>query len=254
MSGKIIEMLIDYETLVAAVKESLLGKCPGWVDLDKESDIGCTVFKLRHWQLGDNLGEVKVRKVGDRSELSFSGPQRLPNCFSTQEEMDALKAARPDLDFTHRCAELSRKEREEGNELHRQREEHFDKVIRAMFNGLYHDVTLQRALQAKDNELVIRALTGLAGEELELKAEPQADSGKVDKEGPRVPSRPKDFKTWQVIWQKVKGQWDQGKNYQEMSEWLFKMHPQLACSPDILADIIRAGEAGRLRPTSTNSH
>jgi len=163
MSGAIVKMLVDYETLVAAVREALPGKCPGWVNVDEDSSkIGCTVFKLRQDQLGDNLGEVKVRKVGDCSELSYEGSQRLPNRFFTQEEMDTLKAARPDLDFIHRCAELSRKKRKEGDELHRRREEHFDKVIQAMFNGLYNDVALQGGLQ-------------LMGEEGQI--EPQVGSG-----------------------------------------------------------------------------
>jgi hypothetical protein len=65
-------------------------------------------------------------------------------------------------------------------------------------------------------------------------------------DGPRVPTRPKDQVRWQATWQKVKHQWQQGKGYQEMSEWLQRMHPELRCSPETLADLVWAGHAGVL--------
>jgi hypothetical protein len=178
-----IELRIDYETLVAVVREALPGKFH-WVDFDEESMLGCTVFKLRQRQLGDNLGEVMVRKVVDRSDLSYHGPQRLLDRRDpTQEEIDTLKAARPDMDWLQRGDELWRKIREEGDELHRRREEHFGKVIKAMFSGLYHDPILQRTLLAEGNVLQLKFLARLAGEKLELpqptEAEPQVDSGAV---------------------------------------------------------------------------
>ena len=65
-------------------------------------------------------------------------------------------------------------------------------------------------------------------------------------DGPRVPTRPKDRVRWQATWQKVKGQWQQGKGYTEMSDWLAKAHPELRCSAATLADLIQAGHAGLL--------
>jgi len=62
----------------------------------------------------------------------------------------------------------------------------------------------------------------------------------------RIPTRPKDLNRWRATWRKIKGQWKQSKSYEEMSTWLGKMHPNLGCAPETLADIIRAGEAGRL--------
>jgi CHAT domain-containing protein len=90
------------------------------------------------------------------------------------------------MDWLQRGDELWRKIREEGDELHRRREEHFGKVIKAMFSGLYHNPILQRALLAEGNVLQLKFLARLAGEELELpqptEAEPQVDSGAVGEE------------------------------------------------------------------------
>lgn len=62
----------------------------------------------------------------------------------------------------------------------------------------------------------------------------------------RIPQKPQVRKRWEVTWKRVKRQWDRDPNYKRISEWLTKMHRKLACSPETLADIIRAGEAGLL--------
>jgi len=62
----------------------------------------------------------------------------------------------------------------------------------------------------------------------------------------RVPQRLKDLTRWRATWGKVKAEWRKARSYEAISEWLGKMHPDLACSPETLADIVRAGEAGRL--------
>jgi hypothetical protein len=64
--------------------------------------------------------------------------------------------------------------------------------------------------------------------------------------GPRVPARPKDLVRWRATWQKVRAQWQQGKGYTAISQWLEAAHPELRCSPETLADIVQAGHAGRL--------
>jgi hypothetical protein len=64
--------------------------------------------------------------------------------------------------------------------------------------------------------------------------------------GARVPRRPKDLVRWHATWQKAKEQWQQGKDYSEISAWLLRVHPNLRCSPETLADIVRAGHAGLL--------
>ena len=65
---------------------------------------------------------------------------------------------------------------------------------------------------------------------------------------PRVPVRPRDKQKWRRCWALIKGQWQQCKNYEQISGWLARMHKEekLDYSPDIVADIIKAGEAGLL--------
>jgi hypothetical protein len=191
--GTIIELLIDYEVLVAAVREALSSKS---IDFDKESDIGYTVFKLRHWQLGDNMGEVKVRKVGDhRSELSYGEPLYLlsdrltpdadlveQNKKLSREILDAINAGESAIaiDLLQQGAEVTGKIYEQEEELYRRKQRYFEQAIQAMFNWLYHDTILRRALQTEGNEEAIRQLAWLAGEELSATTdEPQAGSGAV---------------------------------------------------------------------------
>ena len=63
---------------------------------------------------------------------------------------------------------------------------------------------------------------------------------------PRVPKRLKDLTRWRTTWPTVKSQYERGEGYLEMARWLEKTHPKLAVSSDVLADIIRAGVAGKL--------
>jgi len=173
MSSGIYEMLIPYDTLVAAVREALPGYC-NWVELDEKTMTGCTVFKLSYRELGDDLGEVSLRKVGaGRTELFIQGPRLLLSRQPTQEEKDALKAIHDKDERLQQELDLLHKIDNERDELHRRRKKHFRDVIQTMFNRLYHDTTLRRALQAAGNELMIKFLARLAGEG------PQADGGAV---------------------------------------------------------------------------
>ena len=62
----------------------------------------------------------------------------------------------------------------------------------------------------------------------------------------RVPRKPAVFNRWKVTWKRVDHRWHQGMNAKEISEWLHKVSPSIACSPDTLRKIIKAGEAGLL--------
>jgi hypothetical protein len=191
--GAIIELLIDYEVLVAAVREALSSKS---IDFVKGSDIGGTVFKLRHWQLGDNMGEVKVRKVGDhRSELFTEDPpylpsdRRMPDADLVEQNKklsrkidDAINAGESAIaiDLLQQGAEVTGKIYEQEEELYRRKKRYFEQAMQAMFSGLRHDHLLQRALLAEGNEETIRQLASWAGEELPATTdEPQPDSGAV---------------------------------------------------------------------------
>jgi len=64
---------------------------------------------------------------------------------------------------------------------------------------------------------------------------------------PRLPTKPQVRSRWRATWRHVKGQWKQGSSsYKNISDWLCRVHPDLNCAPDTLADIIAAGEAGLL--------
>jgi len=62
----------------------------------------------------------------------------------------------------------------------------------------------------------------------------------------RVPHKLKVLNRWKVTWRQVKGEWNRAKSYEEICNWLEKVHPHLYCSPETLADIIRAGTEGLL--------
>jgi hypothetical protein len=62
----------------------------------------------------------------------------------------------------------------------------------------------------------------------------------------RVPKHPKVLHRWQLTWMRVKPEWNKGRSYEHIAEWLRKMHEDLWCSPETLVDIIRAGAAGML--------
>lgn len=73
---------------------------------------------------------------------------------------------------------------------------------------------------------------------------------------PRVPQRLPELKKWVETWRAVERPWRDLKNpstgkpmenaYKELSAWLKGSRPAFACSPETLADIIKAGEAGLL--------
>jgi hypothetical protein len=62
----------------------------------------------------------------------------------------------------------------------------------------------------------------------------------------RVPTKPTHLKHWREIWRTVRGMWNTTQNYTEITNWLNKAHPSLHCSAELMADIIKAGEAGLL--------
>ena len=62
---------------------------------------------------------------------------------------------------------------------------------------------------------------------------------------PRMPTRPADVRKWRAIWWKVKPELRRGKRYTELAD-LFNTDDTLSPSPDLVADVIRAGEAGLL--------
>ncbi|GAF91345.1 unnamed protein product [marine sediment metagenome] len=72
----------------------------------------------------------------------------------------------------------------------------------------------------------------------------QETDGGDDK--PRVPKRGKDLRRWKNTWRVLKTKEAQLGSYEKISKWLEKMHRPLAVSPDTVADIIRAGDAGLL--------
>lgn len=73
---------------------------------------------------------------------------------------------------------------------------------------------------------------------------------------PRVPGRIPEMRDWVETWRAVERPWKDRKYpgtdkpmknaYKHLSNWLKANKPHLACSPETLADIIRAGEAGLL--------
>ncbi len=72
------------------------------------------------------------------------------------------------------------------------------------------------------------------------------EAGRESESNIRVPTRPKDLRRWRTTWKAVKKEWEKSASYSAMSEWLSKMWPDIACSQETLADIVRAGEAGLL--------
>ncbi len=71
---------------------------------------------------------------------------------------------------------------------------------------------------------------------------------------PRVPKQQKRLNEWRAIWRKIKPEWRRGREYYEIRQWLHAQDTKLERSEDILAEIIAAGEAGRLdQDTPENS-
>jgi hypothetical protein len=74
---------------------------------------------------------------------------------------------------------------------------------------------------------------------------PEPESGGAGRQ-PRVPGRPKDRLRWEETWRVAQTMFRQAKPATEIEEWLKKHHPHLVKSPDVIADIGRAGLAGSL--------
>ncbi len=84
-------------------------------------------------------------------------------------------------------------------------------------------------------------------------AEKQIDAeiGKANRQ-PRVPKQSKIRARWVAAWRYVKHMYYEGKSYREMSVALRKIK-RIQMSADVLADVIRAGEAGLLDSRPDNS-
>lgn len=61
-----------------------------------------------------------------------------------------------------------------------------------------------------------------------------------------VPKQRASRQKWIQVWRYVRGMWEQGKTYDELSDWLRRTHGRLPRHPDTLREIIAAGEAGLL--------
>jgi hypothetical protein len=64
-------------------------------------------------------------------------------------------------------------------------------------------------------------------------------------DGPRIPQYPGVWVRWRSIWLVVQSEVGK-RTYKEMSRWLKKSHPGLACSRETLSKICSAGSAGGL--------
>lgn len=86
--------------------------------------------------------------------------------------------------------------------------------------------------------------------EFEESQEASERGAKDKREKPRVPKPGAHRRRWRAIWAQVQAQVEKGSPVKSMCDWLQKMYsetrPELVCSEDTLADIIRAGKAGLL--------
>jgi len=104
-----------------------------------------------------------------------------------------------------------------------------------------------------NSDLLIKTWWTLCINSWDAKAAPAGQGARML---PRVPSRTPEFRDWVETWKAIERPWRDRKYpgtgramrkaYQELSAWLKTNRPNLACSPETLADIIRAGEAGLL--------
>jgi len=101
----------------------------------------------------------------------------------------------------------------------------------------------ERADQVRPSDLIRAANGGVAAwERLRVACQGEAEDERAP--SPRVPTRLSHKRRWQAIWLKVKPQVGQ-MNYAAMADWVNKT-TILKVSPDVLAEIIRAGDAGLL--------
>lgn len=131
-----------------------------------------------------------------------------------------------------------------------------DGVFLAHDGYTYHDFVLLYGLVVRwSGAKVLRGpFVPEAEREPEATAEPEtraepgvaSQAASEPREAPRVPSRGADRRRWRATWRAIEKEVEKGRSTKWIAEWLAKTHGGLACSPDTLADIIRAGEAGLL--------
>jgi hypothetical protein len=239
MTGYSLIVTQEIGVLAAALDEYLDTRVDGLVEWEWREMPGAVkqerrICDLRQAELG-GIGTIKLRIVSQgKVEIHIGDPPRPKLRAWTQEEKEAARSPERDTWYKN-IAEQNRRIQAEADELYERRRRHFS----ALVDGWFEQMHLLGVLKLQPEEAAAPVPSG-------AQAETQMDRDALEEEKPRVPSRPKDRQRWQAIWLKVQAQWRQGKRYEQMSQWLNKMHPELNCSPDILADIIRAGEAGRL--------
>lgn len=214
------ELPIDLDVLNQAVRLYLEGLgLTRSVYFTRDGDVfDGVVYRLHQQDLGD-LGEIRLRKLRDgMSEMLVSGPPLVNK-----------EPAKPTFEKTPTRDELQaalRQRREERERLRQRRNEH----QRAVIEGL---------------------LTRLAQERIWPEKKPGAKEKRDGTESVRVPERGVERRKWVRTWALVRRQVEEARPYEEICTWLEKMHPNLACSPETLADIIKAGEQGLLTGTMT---
>jgi hypothetical protein len=125
------------------------------------------------------------------------------------------------------------------------------------FTAKVMNFCVERGVNPWEDVAVLEACYGygeaIAAYEAEKKKQVQALWARCEKgaEGSvRLPKRAAERRKWKAIWTVVERQVVAAKPYEEICEWLQKMRPHLTCSPDTLADIVRAGEQGLLSEPS----
>lgn len=119
--------------------------------------------------------------------------------------------------------------------------------------GCYRGLLLAIVEQwPEESEVVSKYVAGLP----EMQATEDQTSkqhAKAAPKKPRVPGRLRDLNKWRACWRKIKPEWKRGKPYYEIRQWLNAQDSDLEYSEDVLAEIIKAGEAGLLDQDSPKS-
>jgi len=180
--GGIYPRSMCYDDLVPAVREALERCFAGWEEyVREETSTGRTVFKFDHIEFGNDVGEVRVRRIdASLSELSVRGPKELPSRQMTQEEIDALKAIPDKEDRLQRQLDLYRKIDDERERLHRRRQQHCGDIIKAMFARLRADGAVRGDWQA---QALLRTLTEEAADKRRVGAPPIEERSDADETG-----------------------------------------------------------------------
>ena len=178
--GGIYPRSMSYDDLVPAVREALQRCFAGWEKYVREdTSTGCTVFTFDHIEFGNDVGEVRVRRIdASISELSVRGPKELPIRQMTQEEIDALKSIPDKEDRLQRQLDLYRKIDDERERLHRRRQQHCGDVIEAMFARLHADGAVREAWQA---QALLQTLTEEAADKRRVGAPPIEERADVER-------------------------------------------------------------------------